>query len=193
MARKKTIKEQDLAAPEFVATNIEAPQLSSNEQEVPEVTNKTMQSPQVNTENKPSPLFHPNIKPAPQFSPVVKEPPRPEHEENCIKVNGKYFEIKPTKLKYQRDRTAAFYRILNQMPLVDILALQDGILDPDRSSDKMLFDWIVAVTDDPDFVTENYNDFDSQTIERMLKIFCRLNEIDEREERKNRQAQVTNH
>lgn len=77
------------------------------------------------------------------------------------------------------------------MPLVDILALQDGILDPERSSDKMLFDWLIAVTDDAKLVTENYDDIDSGTIEEMLKIFLRLNHIEEKE-RKNRQAQATN-
>ena len=101
-----------------------------------------------------------------------------------IDFAGEKIEIKPTKLKYQRDRTAAFYRILQQMPLVDILALQDGILDPERSSDKMLFDWLIAVTDNPTLVARHYDDVNSDTVERMLAIFLRLNHIDEKE-RKN--------
>lgn len=100
--------------------------------------------------------------------------------ENKVNFGGEEIEIKPTKLKYQRDRTAAFYRILQQYSIVDILALQDGMLDPDRSSDKMLFDWLIAVTDNPKLVTAKYDDINSETIEKLLSIFLRLNHISDK-------------
>lgn len=38
--------------------------------------------------------------------PIVGKP------ENIVRIGGKLIEILPTKLRYQRDRTAAFYNIL---------------------------------------------------------------------------------
>lgn len=157
---------------------------------VPEYKETKKPIPPENTEEKPVPEANTGEKPVPEY--VEKETPHPQpgHPENIVQFGDEMFEIKPTKVKYQRDRTAAFYRILEQMPLVDILALQDGILDPERSSDKMLFDWLVAVTDNSRLVAKYYDKLDSDVIEQILHIFCRLNHIDEREERKNRAAQA---
>lgn len=107
-----------------------------------------------------------------------------------VQFGAKMIEIKPTKLKYQRDRTAAFYKLLQQVPLVELLALQDGVLDPQRSSDKMLFDWLIAVTDDPKLVTQNYDNINSETVHKLLEIFCRLNYIKDEDGKKD-QAQTT--
>lgn len=140
--------------------------------------------PQFTEKEVPVPEVTGTIKATPEVSNKTTPPPPIGEQENIIDFAGEKIEIKPTKLKYQRDRTAAFYRILQQMPLVDILALQDGILDPERSSDKMLFDWLIAVTDNPTLVARHYDDVNSDTVERMLAIFLRLNHIDEKE-RKN--------
>ena len=156
------------------------PEYVEKKKPVPKATEKEQPVPEANTEEKP----------VPEYTEKESPPPKPGHPENIVHFGNDEIEIKATKLKYQRDRTAAFYRILQQMPLVDILALQDGILDQERSSDKMLFDWLVAVTDDSRLVARNYDKLDSDVIEKMLHIFCRLNFIDEREERKNRVAQV---
>ena len=79
---------------------------------------------------------------------------------------------------------------MQQVSVVDLLALQDGVLDPHRSSDKMLFDWLIAVTDDPKLVAQNYDKIDSETIYQLLQIFCRLNRIKE-DDQKKEQAQMT--
>lgn len=52
----------------------------------------------------------------------VKEKKLPEvgKPENTVLIGGKLIEIQPTKLKYQRNRTAAFYRVLDMYPLTDI-------------------------------------------------------------------------
>ena len=47
--------------------------------------------------------------------------------ENSIIIGETLVEIKPTKLRYQRNRTAAFYKILELYPLVDVLAMEAGI------------------------------------------------------------------
>ena len=50
-------------------------------------------------------------------------------------------------------------------------------------NDKALCDWLVAVTDDEDLVREHINEFDTDTVYRLLAIFRRVNKIDEREEK----------
>lgn len=149
---------------------IETPVYQENVKEIPDVTITKIENPQITKAEKPNPPIG--------------------HTENCITVSGETIEIKATKLKYQRDKTAAFYKILQKIPLVEILSFKDGVIDPERSSDKVLFDWLIAVTDDPQFVSKHYDEFDSDVVEQMLKIFCRLNHIDEKEERKNVKAQM---
>lgn len=152
------------------------------------------------TENKELPKVEEGSKPLPKVTDTKKEVPETTdtqipapkigNQENCVQFGDDYIEIKPTKLKYQRDRTAAAYRILQQISVTELLALQDGLVDPDRSSDKVLFDWLIAVTDDSDLVIRNYDKLDSETIYQCLKIFCRLNHIKEEDSKKD-QAQMT--
>ena len=145
--------------------------------------------PKVNEESKPMPEVTQTTPPVPAVSNRKLRAPKIGNPQNMVQFGDDEIELKSTKIKYQRDRTAAFYRILKQMPLVDILALQDGILDPERSSDKMLFDWLIAVTDDPKLVTANYDKLNTETIHQSLEIFCRLNHIPQDEEKKQK-AQV---
>lgn len=145
--------------------------------------------PKVNEEVKPVPEVTENTPPLPKPSVKKIAVPKVGNPANVVQFGDIEIELKPTKIKYQRDRTAAFYRMLKQMPLVDILALQDGILDPERSSDKMLFDWLIAVTDDPKIVTANYDKLDSESIYKILEIFCRLNHIPEDEKKQKAQTE----
>lgn len=145
--------------------------------------------PKVNEEVKPVPEVTENTTPLPKPSAKKMAVPKVGNPANVVQFGDIEVELKPTKIKYQRDRTAAFYRMLKQMPLVDILALQDGILDPERSSDKMLFDWLIAVTDDPKIVTSNYDKLDSEDIYKILEIFCRLNHIPEDEKKQKAQTE----
>lgn len=148
---------------------------------------------------KSLPKVNDNVKPVPEVTEVTTPLPKPTIKkmatpkigdpQNVVQFGDVEIELKPTKIKYQRDRTAAFYRMLKQMPLIDILALQDGILDPERSSDKMLFDWLIAVTDDPKLVTANYDKLDTESIYKILEIFCRLNHIPEDEKKQKAQTE----
>lgn len=76
-----------------------------------------------------------------------------------------------------------FYRMLEMYPLADILAMEAGTFGDDRDGDKAVMDFLIAVTDDPDLITAHYNDLDTGTIEKMLRIFRRVNRIDEKEAR----------
>ena len=98
-----------------------------------------------------------------------------------MKIGDTLIEIKPTKVKYHRNNTAYFYKIIETIPLPDIMALPQGAFGDDRDGDKALMDWLIAVTDNVDLIVENYNDLDTETIETMLSIFKRVNKIDEKE------------
>lgn len=103
--------------------------------------------------------------------------------ENIVTIGGKQIEIKPTKVRYQRDRSAMFYKALDLYPLADILSTDAGVFDEVRSGDKCVMDWLIAVTDDPKLIVDNYNDMDTSVIENLLVIFKRLNHIDEKEQK----------
>lgn len=122
-------------------------------------------------------------KPLPEGEQKLKALPEAGTAENCIRVAGTLIEIKPTKLRYQRNRTALFYKFLDIYPLVDILGMDTGAFGDDRDGDKALFDWLVAVTDDEELVKQHYDEFDSDMIEKLLLIFKRLNRIDEKEQK----------
>ena len=103
--------------------------------------------------------------------------------ENSIIIGETLVEIKPTKLRYQRNRTAAFYKILELYPLVDVLALEAGAFGDNRDGDKALMDWLIAVTDDAELIQKYYDIMDTGVIEQMLSIFRRVNRIDEKEQK----------
>lgn len=132
------------------------------------------------------------IKIVPEASPEKKEKPSDFLEENCVMVGDKKIEIKPTKLKYFRNKAASAYGIIKAVPLHELLTYDKGVLDENRNADQLLYDFLVAAFDDSTFVRDNYDDLDADTIERIVKIFGRINHIDEKEEaaRKNREAQA---
>lgn len=145
--------------------------------------------PKTNTESKPIPEVIEKEVPIPEHVEKIVPLPPVGDERNIVQFGKAVIEIKATKLKYQRDHTAEFYRALKQMPLVDILSLPDGTIDPERSSDQMLFEWLIAVTDNPKLVAANYDLLDTDTVYKLLEIFCRLNHI--KDDEKKQEAQMT--
>ena len=99
-------------------------------------------------EAKSIPDAAPEVKPMPETEIKQKELPQVGTPENTVIIGGKLIEIKPTKLKYQRNRTAVFYHILELYPLSDILAMGANSFGDGLDGDKKLYDWLVAVTDD---------------------------------------------
>ena len=62
---------------------------------------------------KDSPKRTTQPKETPKTKSKAKEIPETSGAINCVKVGESLIEIKPTKLKYQRNRTALFYKILD--------------------------------------------------------------------------------
>ena len=134
-------------------------------------------------EVKQIPDAAPEAKPMPDTEIKNKELPQIGSPENTVMIGGKPIEIKPTKLKYQRNRTAVFYHILEVYPISDILAMGPKSFGDGLDGDKKLYDWLVAVTDNEELIKEYYDEIDSDTIYRMLEIFRRVNKITEMEEK----------
>lgn len=149
----------------------------------PAVSEKTKPAPSADREDKQTPEVTEEKKAVPAVTTKKKEAPPKGHLENMIMFGDRMIEIKETRVRYQRDRTAAFYRILELYPLVDIFGMAAGSFGDDRDGDKAVFDWLIAVTDDPQMVEENYDKLDTGTIEKLLGIFRRVNKIDEKEEK----------
>ena len=128
----------------------------------------------------------------PEESSEKKEMPSDLKEENCVEVDGQKIEIKPTKLKYFRNKAASGYGIIKSVPLHDLFRYEKGVLDPDRDADQLVYDFLVSAFNDSAFVRSNYNEMDAEILDRVCKIFGRINHIDEKEEaaRKNREAQA---
>jgi len=134
----------------------------------------------------------PQVETTPEASPEKTEKPSDVLEENCVLVGGKKIELKPTKLKYFRNKAASAYGIIKAVPLHELLTYGKGMFDERRDADQLLYDFLVAAFDDPELVRDNYDNLDADAVDRICKIFGRLNHIDEKEEqaRKNREAQA---
>lgn len=120
---------------------------------------------------------------APAVGMKDKEVPKAGDRKNFVVIGGEEIEIKPTKLKYQRNRTAAFYRLLDLYPLIDILAMDENSFGDGRDGDKALMDWLIAATDNEELIVNNYDSIDTETVEKILEIFKRLNRVAEKEEK----------
>lgn len=128
--------------------------------------------------------------PLPEQTDKSREMPTDGIINNVVQFGETAIEIRPTKMKYQRLRTAAFYTVIENYPLPEILAIDKGFFDADRDGDKCVYDWLVAVTDNPDLVRREYDNIDTETVDKLLKIFLRVNNISEkREEAKKRMAE----
>ena len=128
----------------------------------------------------------------PDASPEKEEKPSDFLEDNCVMVGDQKIEIKPTKLKYFRNKAASAYGVIRAVPLHELLTYGKGIIDENRDADQLLYDFLVAAFDDSTLVRDHYDELDADTIERIIKIFGRINHIDEKEEaaRKNKEAQA---
>lgn len=128
----------------------------------------------------------------PNASPEKQEKPSTVKEENCVIIGGVKIELKPTKLKYFRNKAASGYSLIKIVPLQELLTYKAGTIDDTRDADQLLFDFLVSAFDDSNFVRDHYDDFDAENIEQVIRIFGRINHIDEKQEaqRKNREAQA---
>lgn len=170
----------------------ELPVGSENVKDTPEISRADTEIPDETPQLNVTPQESKKKEEIPEPSPEKEEKPSDFIEENCVMIGGKKIEIKPTKLKYFRNKAASAYGIIKMIPLHELLTYDKGVLDENRNADQLLYDFLVAAFDDSVLVRDNYDDLDAETIERIVKIFGRINHIDEKEEqaRKNKEAQA---
>lgn len=123
------------------------------------------------------------VKKTPSRRKKEKELPDVGNPENTVLIGDTLVEIKPTKLKYHRNNVASFYKIVEIVPLPDIMSMGSNAFGDGRDGDKALMDWLIAVVDDEQLIVDNYNEMNTETIEKILAIFKRVNKIDEKEEK----------
>lgn len=150
---------------------------------LPAETQETKSVPDADQEKIDLPSESNKVVAVPEGGQTTKELPVVGNPENTVIIGGNLIEIKPTKLKYQRNRTAVFYHILELYPLTDILAMGKNAFGDGLDGDKKLYDWLVAVTDNEELIRNHYDEIDSGVIYQMLEIFRRINKISEMEEK----------
>lgn len=77
----------------------------------------------------------------PQETKELKPMPAVGIAENMVRIGDEMIEIKPTKLRYQRDMTANFYKALEMYPLPEILSWDENVIGDGRTGDKAVMDW----------------------------------------------------
>ena len=165
----------------------------AEEKPIPETNEEEVPVPAPSKRRKAVPKENDTQKEIPEETKLDKAMPAEVDPKNCVTINGETIEIKPTKIKYQRNRTAAAYHILEVYPLADVLAWDKGVVDPDRDGDQVVFDFLTAVFDNSKLVSRLYDSMTTGDIERIMEIFKRLNKITEKEDAaKNRVAKETN-
>lgn len=102
-------------------------------------------------------------------------------ENNCITVEGKLIEIKPTLLKYFRNNSVSFYRVLDTIPLPEIYRMTEEKSGID--GDAAVLTFVSAVLDDPKLAKRIYPLMDAGQLMRLVEIFKRLNGISDKEEK----------
>ena len=180
---------------ETPADNLQSPEnptASAPVEQTPAETPKATEQPDLSKLLDETPVESKPNETQPEPSPEKTEMPSDNNENNCVIVDGQKIEIKPTKLKYFRNKGASGYGIIKAVPLHELLTYGKGVVDKERDADQLLYDFLVAAFDDSTFVRDHYDNMDAETVEQVIRIFGRINYIDEKEEaaRKNREAQV---
>lgn len=113
--------------------------------------------------------------------------------ENTVTINGIDREIKETRFEYYRIGWTSARGLLENVPIDTLFVIQQGVYDPKRDGLQIIFDFLVAVFDDEQFVRDNFDYMTAADIEKILEIYRRINKIEEKEEAaKNREAKRTN-
>ena len=157
--------------------------MAARKKAIPDTLQMEKLTPDTTMDMKDIPSTETQDKPMPDPKTKKKSLPPVGNPENTVMIGGKPIEIKPTKLKYQRNRTATFYRILDLYPLTDILSMDAGQFGDERDGDKAVMDWLIAATDDEELIVNNYDEMDTEIIEKILLIFKRVNRITEKDEK----------
>lgn len=184
-------KEVPSDSPGFPAAPVESEIKEADITETPQLTTK----PEKSALKEETPEVSKLKEEMPEATPPKEEMPSDLNQENTVVIGGKAIEIKPTKLKYFRNKTTTSYGYLKAIPLNEFLSYDKGVLDKTKDADQLLYDFLVAAFDNAEFVRDNYDEMTADDVERVIQIFGRINHIDEKEEaaRKNREAQAAKH
>lgn len=154
-----------------MATRKKVPVIDQDIKAIPDTTQQAKQIPDAVQDKRKIPSSKMSFK----QKPAIGNP------QNTVIIGDTLIEIKPTKLLYQRNRTATFYHVLQLYPLTDILSWEPGQLGDDRDGDKAVMDWLIAATDNEQLITKYYDEIDTGTVEKILEIFKRVNKYAEKE------------
>ena len=114
-------------------------------------------------------------------------------KENTVTINGIEREIKETRFEYYRIGWTSARGLLENVPIDALFVIQEGVYDPKRDGLQIVFDFLVAVFDDEQFVRDNFDYMTAGDIDKILEIYKRINKIEEKEDAaKNRAAKMTN-
>lgn len=122
----------------------------------------------------------------PKASKAKEELPETEEDKRTIVIAGRKIVINPIRVLYMRSGNGSIYRLLERYPIIEFLASSAEDLGLDRSGEQLLFDFLVAVFNDSEIVSEIFDDITIEDIYNIIRIYRYVNKIDEKEEeRKN--------
>ena len=136
---------------ETPADNLQSPEnptASAPVEQTPAETPKVTEQPDLSKLLDETPVESKPNEIQPEPSPEKTEMPSDNNENNCVIVDGQKIEIKPTKLKYFRNKGASGYGIIKAVPLHELLTYGKGVVDKERDADQLLYDFLVAAFDD---------------------------------------------
>ena len=190
--RKDVPKETEpvSALPDNLPLNEEVPKETSQLETKPTQSDAIDKTPEASPAMKGAPEETPFVENTPEETPQKTDLPSGLNMENVVFIKNEPIEIKPTQLRYFRNQAVSSYNFIKAIPLTTFFTYQKGVLG-NRSPDEMLYDFLVAVFDSSEFVRDHYDEMTADDVDRIVKIFGRINHIDEKEEqaRKNQQAQ----
>ncbi len=105
---------------------------------VPSETKQKTDQPNITPQHNVIPNESSQKETIPDASPEKEEKPSDFLEENCVLVGENKIEIKPTKLKYFRNKAASAYGVIKAVPLHELLTYGKGVLDEKRDADQLL-------------------------------------------------------
>lgn len=161
------------------------------DKEMLEIAKKAMETPDETVSSVKTPTETVPAINMPEQTAPVKELPKDYDEKNSVIIDDEVYTIKPTRLRYFRNKSMSIYHYLLQIPLTEFLTYDKGVFDTERSADQLLFDFLVGVFDNIEIVKNIYDKMTAEHLDKVLEIVGRLDGIaqrDEEAERKNREA-----
>lgn len=88
--------------------------------------------------------------------------------------------LEGTRLFYFRNSLFDGFNFVKAIPINEMIKLPPKIIS-DKSGEELLAGFLVAALDDEEYVVKHFDDFDAETIEKIVEIVGRLNGITKKE------------